>query len=308
MTSIEPTSGSLASDDSVSQINMSTPLSQTTNTYIHEETTRSRDEWKPEHDIILSEWADKAMCYRWLHFKSYQKFSFYNKLFTIPVIVISTLTGTANFATDSLNSPVSPLIIGSFNIIAGIVSTVQHFLKISELTEAHKTTSLAWDKLYRNVKVELTKNPDDRISAYQMLKIYKEEYNRLMETSPEINDTIIKAFMKEFKHTDTFGSVMKPEICDTLIPTLNVVYRAEKYAKKTESISNTYVNNTFAVDVSTTPDIHKINKPIDITQKIVDSFISEYIKIHNIKPSSEEIIRNLKDRVDQETLRELVSI
>ena len=24
-------------------------------------------EWKTEHEVILVEWADKAMCYRWLH-------------------------------------------------------------------------------------------------------------------------------------------------------------------------------------------------------------------------------------------------
>jgi len=27
-------------------------------------------EWTPEHECILIEWADKAMCYRWLHSKA----------------------------------------------------------------------------------------------------------------------------------------------------------------------------------------------------------------------------------------------
>ena len=27
--------------------------------------------WAEEHEIILVEWADKAMCYRWLHSKSH---------------------------------------------------------------------------------------------------------------------------------------------------------------------------------------------------------------------------------------------
>ena len=26
-------------------------------------------EWTPDHEGILVEWADKAMCYRWLHSK-----------------------------------------------------------------------------------------------------------------------------------------------------------------------------------------------------------------------------------------------
>ena len=57
-------------------------------------------EWSTEHENILIEWADKAMCYRWLHSKSNMLFSRLNAWYTIPVIVISTLTGTANFAQE----------------------------------------------------------------------------------------------------------------------------------------------------------------------------------------------------------------
>ena len=28
---------------------------------------QTKIEWSPEHEQILIEWADKAMCYRWLH-------------------------------------------------------------------------------------------------------------------------------------------------------------------------------------------------------------------------------------------------
>ena len=49
-------------------------------------------EWKGEHETILVEWADKAMCYRWLHGKSHQVYSNTNAWYTIPVIIMSTLT------------------------------------------------------------------------------------------------------------------------------------------------------------------------------------------------------------------------
>ena len=60
--------------------------------------------WHKEHENILIEWADKAMCYRWLHSKAHNLFSYKNAWFTIPVIVISTCTGTANFAQDRVHS------------------------------------------------------------------------------------------------------------------------------------------------------------------------------------------------------------
>jgi len=56
-------------------------------------------EWTQEHEEILIEWADKAMCYRWLHAKSNALYSNLNTWYTIPVIVLSTLTGTALYCT-----------------------------------------------------------------------------------------------------------------------------------------------------------------------------------------------------------------
>jgi len=177
------------------------------------------DIWKPEHNTILSEWADKAMCYRWLHFRSYMNYNRLNISFTVPVIIISTLTGTANFAAKQFTWPYLSLVIGGFNILAGIVSTIQHFLKISELNEAHRVASLSWDKFYRNIKLELSKNPDDRISVHNMLKIYKEEFDRLMETCPIIEQKVINDFINEFKKDPNFNNVKKPEICALLVAT-----------------------------------------------------------------------------------------
>ena len=57
-------------------------------------------EWTSDHEQILIEWADKAMCYRWLHAKANIMFNSLNAWYTIPVIIISTLTGTANFAQE----------------------------------------------------------------------------------------------------------------------------------------------------------------------------------------------------------------
>ena len=47
--------------------------------------------WTSDHENILVDWADKAMCYKWLHSKSNIKYSRLNSWFTIPVIIMSTL-------------------------------------------------------------------------------------------------------------------------------------------------------------------------------------------------------------------------
>ncbi len=89
-------------------------------------------DWTSEHEEVLAEWADKSMCYNWLHTKSNEKYAARHKLYTIPVIIMSTLTGTANFAQDKI--PLSfrnyaTMIIGAINIFAGIITTIQQFFK-----------------------------------------------------------------------------------------------------------------------------------------------------------------------------------
>ena len=36
------------------------------------------------------------------------------------------------------------MIIGSINILAGIITTIQQFLKIGQLNESHRVSSISW--------------------------------------------------------------------------------------------------------------------------------------------------------------------
>ena len=53
----------------------------------------------------------------------------------------------------------------------GILTTIQQYLKISELNEAHRVAGISWDKFARNIRIELAKKLDERIDAGHMLKI-----------------------------------------------------------------------------------------------------------------------------------------
>jgi hypothetical protein len=264
------------------------------------------DIWKPEHNVILSEWADKAMCYRWLHFRSYMKYHRQSMLFTIPVIIISTLTGTANFATDKLKWTYTSSVIGAFNIIAGIASTIQQFMKVNELSESHKFASLSWDKFYRNIKVELSKNPLDRISAYHMLKLYKEEYDRLMETCPVVNDDIINMFLKTFKKSETFENVQKPEICDELVPTLSAVYK-EPPRDEIINVEPAPQDPDRERAEAMVARFRQQNLKSLQDRKILENFMVDFKKINNRNPGEDEVINNLKNKVDVDILRKMYS-
>jgi hypothetical protein len=247
-------------------------------------------EWTIDHEDILIEWADKAMCFRWLHSRAHALYSKLNYNYTIPVIVISTLTGTANFAQDRV--PVAyqgyfVMVVGGFNILAGIITTIQQFLKITQLNEAHRVSGIAWDKFYRNIKIELARHPDERIHVNQMLKMCKEEFDRLMETSPNIPDEIIAEFKNKFKDSLEYEDIIKPEICDKLIST-------ETFRNQWSSQDNLIKKKNL-----------KSQKDAKIKQ-IVVSFKNDFVKIQGRDPVRNEIIDNLKDKIDIKTLNSIL--
>ena len=267
--------------------------------------------WKDEHEKILVEWADKAMCYRWLHSKSNQKYSVLNAWFTIPVIIMSTLTGTANFAQDKFpenSRSYAQMAIGGINIFAGILTTIAQFLKIGELNEAHRISAISWDKFYRNIKVELSKSREERMHVNQMLKMCKEEFDRLMETSPVINENVIKQFKLTFTSTknentkliksnkyELFSEISKPEICDELVTTGKILYKMD-------------IDDEEKVKENKMLELAQKNKiQNDKFEKEVQEFIQQFKSIHNRDPLYNEVIDNLGDKISIEILTKILN-
>ena len=155
-----------------------------------------------------------------------------NKLaITIPVIILSTITGTANFAQERISEEyrsTAVMAIGGLNIFAGVLTTIQQFLKISEINEAHRVASVAWDKFHRNIRVELTKHPGQRTPVSQMLKVCKEEFDRLMETCPPVSNKVAKEFVDTFKGNPEYSQVVVPDICGVLRPSDTARFRCDK--------------------------------------------------------------------------------
>ena len=80
-------------------------------------------EWSPENEKILVEWCDIAQCYKWLNMRAHAKYSYLHAWFTIPAIILSTISGTASFAQQSFPPSTQefvPMAIGSLNIFIGM--------------------------------------------------------------------------------------------------------------------------------------------------------------------------------------------
>ena len=176
--------------------------------------------WTPEQERLMGKWADVAGCYRWLHDRSEKKYTKANMYITIPVIILSTLTGTANFALDSFiekdnyaAKSYAQATIGGISIFAGILTTLGNFLRFAQGSEAHRVSSVAWGKFQRQITVEISIHPNDRMDCMDFLHICRQDLDRLIEQSPPIPDDVIEMFEKEFKDVENLN---RPDICHGL--------------------------------------------------------------------------------------------
>lgn len=189
--------------------------------------TNKIPEWHQQQELILKRWSEIGSSYRYLHDKSFKKFDRQNMWFALPVIVISTVTGTANFAQGSFPEAWKefvPLGIGFFNLSAGLITTVSQFLRVSELLEGHRAASIAYSKFSRNISVELSLPVKERTEDGSVfISNCRAELDRLIEQSPDIPEDIVNAFVKRFPEPvrDASGNTTKsgyeffrPEILD----------------------------------------------------------------------------------------------
>ena len=169
--------------------------------------------WHPQQEKILKAWGEAAACYRYMHYQAYCSYKNQSMKFTIPLIIVSTITGTANFAQETFPPTVQPFVpsaIGGLNLITAIATTIMQFLKINELMEGHSVASVQYGKVSRTIRLELTLPLSERTqNGTNMIENMRAEYDRLIEQSPNVPKYIIDAFEKEFPDDNAF---FKPEI------------------------------------------------------------------------------------------------
>ena len=272
----------------------------------------SNQKWTREQEELLASWSERASGYRWLHSRSEKLYRCRNYTFTIPVIILSTLTGTANFAMDSFvpeeHKQMAMACVGGVNIFAGVLSTLQNFLRYAELMESHRVSEVSWSKLSRDIAVELTLEPKMRKPAFDFLNVCRAEYDRLIEQSPPIDDDIIKRYKGEFNKLEP--DFNHPHVCNGLhkcrifIPNeedkkANTVAQAgEKLLNLKKKKWNNNVDTEFKRKITVKPD--KIEKT-DINEEL-----KSLNKVSQFKKSFNEGDDNNEDKHPMEKINDII--
>ena len=162
--------------------------------------------WVTQQEKILKQWSEESMGLSYMHDRSYKHYSSLHVRFSLPVIILSTIAGTANFATGSFPAAYRDYVsiaTGALGLISGTITTIAQFLKIPERLEQHRASSNDFGKMARAIRVELSLPLDERsMTGRECIAHYRNEMENLLERAPDISLNHVKMFTNKFKQKE----------------------------------------------------------------------------------------------------------
>lgn len=167
--------------------------------------------WNPSLAKLIACEGEKCAGLAWLYSESERYYSKNNSLVALPVIILSTLTGFLSGSSGMIfgGSDMSSIGTGAVSLFTGVLSTIGSYYAWAKKSEACRISALQYSKLQKVISIEMTLPQSERVPAPVMLKMIRENVERLLETSPTVPEHIIDKYKHKFKdETD----VAHPEI------------------------------------------------------------------------------------------------
>ena len=141
---------------------------------------------------LLKDEAEIAESLSVLHRLSYTRYNMFSSIVSIPIIVISSITGYMTALDMGWEN--SSIFLGSLSILVGIIRSIEAYFGWGKRSESHRISSLQYAKTNKLIAVELALQSGDRIAAKDLLNIIKQDLQTLAEYAPMLDDTVIERF------------------------------------------------------------------------------------------------------------------
>jgi hypothetical protein len=239
-------------------------------------------------DILAAE-GEKCRGLSWIHTRCEAEMSRYNTFIQVPVIVLSTLAGTASVGSATLfagQTTASSIAIGLVSISVGLLNTLGGFFNYAKRAESHRIAHLHYSKISTKISIELSLPRLERISAESLLNYVRESMERLAETTPLASSHILQSFNNEFKN-------LKEEI--SMPPETNGLHKIKVYR------SNGHVPTPmFSLDAMD-------HKPLEhsLDSKLVQLKSDQEERLRSIRVEQEQTTRRLLEEANQKSLQAL---
>ena len=168
----------------------------------NDEQPEAEVEWSSQLEDILAKEGERCSGLAWLHTKAENLTARYNSFVQVPVIILSTLAGTASVGSSTLfdgDTKTASIAIGLVSIGVGVMNTLGSFFAFAKRSESHRIAHLSYAKLAAKISIELSLPRDERIKAEVLLTHVRETMERLAETTPNCPPGIVAEFNEKYK-------------------------------------------------------------------------------------------------------------
>jgi hypothetical protein len=189
--------------------------------------------WNDSLETLVAEEAEKCGGLSWLHGECEKYFSLRTNCIALPVIILSTVNGFLSGSSQTIfsNAQASSIGLGVLSLFTGVISTIGSYFAWAKRTEAHRISAIQYQKIAKFLTIELSLPKKERVAAKDILKITREQIERLMEISPAVPDGIVYKYKNTFKDLD---NIAQPEIIQGF-KKVNINKYEEKIDVKNES-------------------------------------------------------------------------
>jgi hypothetical protein len=149
--------------------------------------------WTPRVEQLLQSWHKRVYAAQTAYYDEAERFRRRNYQLGIPVVIVSSLVGTAVFSDVG-----SKWLVGSVSILAAVMASLQTFLKFGENATLHGSAADWFAAIRRDIEEVLALPPHLRGKPKTCLDSIRQEMNRAGQKSPELGEHLWRKMAKKF--------------------------------------------------------------------------------------------------------------
>lgn len=166
--------------------------------------------WTPVLEKFFADSAEKADGLAWCHGESELIYNRLRTFIDLPVIIGSGAIAFLNAGSSSLftDAKMASIALGIGSLLVGTINTLGSYFAWARRAEGHRIAALSYAKQARFLRVEMGLPRLERMAPGDLLKMVKNEIDRLAETAPAVPPEVRQKFKARFKS----AAIAKPEI------------------------------------------------------------------------------------------------
>lgn len=155
--------------------------------------------WTAETEQLLQDWRSRVYAAQSAYYMEAERLSRWNYLLGIPVVIVSSLVGTAIFANlEGSPSKSIRVVAGVVSVLAAILASLQTFLRLGESTTLHGAAGDWYSAIRRDIEELLALPPGLRGDPKVCLDSIRKEMNKAGQKSPELSERLWARIAQRF--------------------------------------------------------------------------------------------------------------